>query len=182
MVNLGMVYIPENVHQALAIEANKCHLPLNDTIAMLLTSALKLDPDEELLSYLAKITFEPNLGIMSYSGSKWRIWKNAVSRVYITSSKYLTYDIEKCDHNDETTEKHWGLSPVAIAALVQGFVIALNNEPKMTSKKSVKVRCHASRDGECIWDQCPQTRDNEPHATGRHCPIDTRLEEEREEI
>lgn len=34
------------------------------------------------------------------------------------------------------------------------------------------VRCHAARDGECSWSACPQLRDGEPGATGRHCPID----------
>lgn len=34
------------------------------------------------------------------------------------------------------------------------------------------ARCHAARDGECSWGACPQLRDGEPKATGRHCPID----------
>lgn len=33
-------------------------------------------------------------------------------------------------------------------------------------------RCAAARDGECSHKDCPQIRDNEPMATGRHCPID----------
>lgn len=33
-------------------------------------------------------------------------------------------------------------------------------------------RCHANRDGDCVHVNCPQLRDNEPHATGRHCPLD----------
>ncbi|CNJ14637.1 phage-like protein [Yersinia aldovae] len=33
-------------------------------------------------------------------------------------------------------------------------------------------RCAAGRDGECHHKDCPQLRDNEPMATGRHCPID----------
>lgn len=32
--------------------------------------------------------------------------------------------------------------------------------------------CHAGQDGDCNWSKCPQLRDNEPHTTGRHCPID----------
>lgn len=32
--------------------------------------------------------------------------------------------------------------------------------------------CHAARDGECMWRRCPQIRDDEPKATGRHCPLD----------
>lgn len=38
--------------------------------------------------------------------------------------------------------------------------------------KPEKQQCHASRDGECDWAYCPQLRDNEPYATGRHCPYD----------
>lgn len=32
--------------------------------------------------------------------------------------------------------------------------------------------CHAGKDGECTWEGCPQLRDDEPAATGRHCPRD----------
>lgn len=34
--------------------------------------------------------------------------------------------------------------------------------------------CHADRDGDCHWAWCPQLRDDEPESTGRHCPLDTR--------
>ena len=33
--------------------------------------------------------------------------------------------------------------------------------------------CHAQRDGDCDWADCPQERDKEPTRTGRHCPLDT---------
>jgi hypothetical protein len=33
-------------------------------------------------------------------------------------------------------------------------------------------RCHAHSDGECFWKECPQLRDKEPEASGRHCPLD----------
>lgn len=44
--------------------------------------------------------------------------------------------------------------------------------------KANPVRCNAGMDGECLWEGCPQLRDNEPHATGRHCPIDVRDDDE----
>lgn len=38
----------------------------------------------------------------------------------------------------------------------------------------IKERCHAATDGECNKpERCPQIRDGEPKATGRHCPLDT---------
>ena len=33
-------------------------------------------------------------------------------------------------------------------------------------------RCQSGSDGECWFDGCPQIRDGEPAATGRHCPLD----------
>lgn len=32
--------------------------------------------------------------------------------------------------------------------------------------------CMADDDGDCQWEGCPQIRDNEPYASGRHCPRD----------
>ncbi len=43
----------------------------------------------------------------------------------------------------------------------------------------LSTKCHAQIDGDCEWSKCPQIRDNEPHATGRHCPLDTSREDER---
>lgn len=39
-------------------------------------------------------------------------------------------------------------------------------------------RCHANRDGDCCHAECPQLRDGEPRATGRHCPLDVRDEDD----
>jgi hypothetical protein len=41
----------------------------------------------------------------------------------------------------------------------------------------LQPRCHAAKDGECAWSECPQIRDGEPLASGRHCPIDTEQEQ-----
>lgn len=35
------------------------------------------------------------------------------------------------------------------------------------------LHCRSDRDGECSWGGCPQLRDGEPEASGRHCPLDT---------
>lgn len=37
--------------------------------------------------------------------------------------------------------------------------------------------CHAHLDGDCYWERCPQIRDGEPEASGRHCPLDVLPEE-----
>lgn len=41
--------------------------------------------------------------------------------------------------------------------------------------------CQGSRDGDCDWENCPNNRDGEAHATGRHCPLD-RENMRREEL
>ena len=43
-----------------------------------------------------------------------------------------------------------------------------------------KNTCRGTRDGDCQHEPgfiCPQLRDNEPYATGRHCPLDIDTEE-----
>lgn len=39
-----------------------------------------------------------------------------------------------------------------------------------------KRHCHAGKDGECNWKNCPQNRDGEPGKTGRHCPLDNGID------
>lgn len=41
-----------------------------------------------------------------------------------------------------------------------------------------RLRCRGARDGECIWEHCPQLRDGEPEKSGRHCPLDYGYDDE----
>lgn len=41
-----------------------------------------------------------------------------------------------------------------------------------------RERCHAQKDGDCDDARCPQLRDGEPAKTGRHCPIDTWIDDD----
>ena len=38
------------------------------------------------------------------------------------------------------------------------------------------TRCEADCDGDCTHPMCPQNRDNEPHKSGRSCPLWIELE------
>lgn len=38
--------------------------------------------------------------------------------------------------------------------------------------------CRAGRDGDCTHNDCPQLADGEPKASGRHCPRDTRADDD----
>lgn len=58
-------------------------------------------------------------------------------------------------------------------------VLRIESEFSMTDKtQTTEEWCHGGRDGECIWRKCPQLRDDEPRATGRHCPLDVRDDDE----
>lgn len=56
-------------------------------------------------------------------------------------------------------------APIVIAPAPAGVMMRPQSENPLE-------RCAAGRDGECHHKDCPQLRDNEPMATGRHCPID----------
>lgn len=66
---------------------------------------------------------------------------------------------------------------------VRGLLVWLWQEPREdrvavleacpVSVTAPLTRCTAGRDGECGHAQCPQLRDREPAATGRHCPLDS---------
>lgn len=44
-------------------------------------------------------------------------------------------------------------------------------------QEAVGEYCQSQRDGDCIWQHCPQNRDGEPRKTGRHCPLDIHQDE-----
>lgn len=54
----------------------------------------------------------------------------------------------------------------------QGHAVRLATGPRLTS-------CAAGKDGECGHRLCPQLRDNEPAASGRHCPLDSHQDDAR---
>lgn len=96
---------------------------------------------------------------LSGSGASMRPWRIAVET---TSTTYLPYqrgravvglDLERASLVQEIANA----TAVPSAVLVEG--------------------CHAGRDGECHWKECPQIADGEPEASGRHCPLD-RLDDE----
>lgn len=59
----------------------------------------------------------------------------------------------------ETVEAELARSPVKL-------------RQKFHPQQRVINHCQGGSDGDCFWEHCPQARDNEPHATGRHCPLD----------
>jgi len=65
--------------------------------------------------------------------------------------------------------------------IVEGLAPVTREEyPLVTKQEPVKelTGCMAGKDGECYHRLCPQNRDNEPEATGRHCPLDTQEDDE----
>jgi hypothetical protein len=52
----------------------------------------------------------------------------------------------------------------------ESLVVAGTIEEKVETEW---LGCHASKDGDCSWEHCPQIQDGEPGRSGRHCPLDT---------
>lgn len=96
---------------------------------------------------------------------------------------------ELCRVNPEMTigdaiirSASWNACRAAMLAAAPSKIVVpeLSEEDKQNRVLRVNVevppraleRCAAARDGECIHQQCPQLRDNEPAKSGRHCPLD----------
>lgn len=84
--------------------------------------------------------------------------------------------------HDDSYADHW-IRMLAAAPKPAGFTVEGDTNPIVIVPAPAGVvmrpqfekpleRCAAARDGECHHKDCPQLRDNEPMATGRHCPID----------
>lgn len=43
---------------------------------------------------------------------------------------------------------------------------------EQTDLTAPEPSCHAGKDGDCIWEECPQLRDDEPEKSGRSCPLE----------
>lgn len=57
------------------------------------------------------------------------------------------------------------------ANLSDGTICLLNSDEYDHILAQLANGCHAGKDGDCIWPECPQLRDGEPAATGQTCPL-----------
>lgn len=53
-------------------------------------------------------------------------------------------------------------------------------KPRLHLQQRRITLCQADDDDYCDWRDCPQLRDKEPAATGRHCPLDKTNDEDKE--
>ena len=66
----------------------------------------------------------------------------------------------------------------AVRLYTDRVFVVLECSPELQTLVSVakgwlqRYWCHAHKDGECVWDECPQLRDGEPSWSGRHCPLE----------
>lgn len=83
---------------------------------------------------------------------------------------------------EAATEHDWADLPEAVKQVMRAAadtfrVWAANADPiageVVPEPPALGAGCHAQHnDGDCTWTGCPQVRDSEPRATGRHCPLD----------
>lgn len=82
----------------------------------------------------------------------------------IRAAALIVAELERLDRAAGFTVKE-DATPIVIVPAPAGVIMRPQSENPLE-------RCAAGRDGECHHKDCPQLRDNEPMATGRHCPID----------
>lgn len=57
---------------------------------------------------------------------------------------------------------------------VKALMLKMLKDNQVTRHKDGGVYLWSPKeDGDCAWEGCPQLRDGEPEATGRHCPLDS---------
>lgn len=62
-----------------------------------------------------------------------------------------------------------------VKSLLRGWTPKLEEIYRITANMR---GCHANREGDCVWEGCPQIKDGEPLATGRSCPLEEWKDEE----
>lgn len=95
-----------------------------------------------------------------------------VTRAQIDIQQSVTAAVSR--HSDVTCAE---LTDILLGIATYWNSCAIRDEREADSLEATGAhdrpdRCHAGRDGECNWKDCPQIRDKEPEATGRHCPLD----------
>ena len=75
-----------------------------------------------------------------------------------------------------TVQAAWAKCPCGWSA--EGHKDNVNNLA-VEHLRSLAHGCRAGRDGDCIWEHCPQLRDGEPAQSHRHCPLDTAFPSQR---
>jgi len=83
-------------------------------------------------------------------------------------------DTEADDYAAETAEDVRRMAPIVEIKRGRKVIIAEAVFPEQGPTVTIPepLGCHAGRDGDCVWERCPQNRDDEPGSTGRHCPLD----------
>lgn len=75
---------------------------------------------------------------------------------------------------DGSNVRQWRRRPRMVAEMPPSQWEEIEQEGVATAPPVAEYQgCRSGRDGDCFWAECPQLRDNEPRATGRHCPRDT---------
>lgn len=73
----------------------------------------------------------------------------------------------------QAARRYAGTAAAALVALAaRARTLGGKGETGRSDGQGQPKRCAADRDGDCSSAACPQLRDGEPHASGRHCPLD----------
>ena len=89
------------------------------------------------------------------------LWSGTAKKCFVSAGQYGIDEAIWCDNFSG-----WWLK-------IEQPSIPSTDKAAEEKTGALLTRCAAGRDGECGHAQCPQLRDGEPRATGRHCPLDT---------
>ena len=80
-------------------------------------------------------------------------------------------------HNEQGARREarrWGWVFAKDEAWCSTDCLKRGTAPEQEPKERPLTYCAGGSDGECYHPGCPQLRDGEPEKSGRHCPLDTR--------
>lgn len=105
-------------------------------------------------------------------------WLSAANAEHVAWKAELDAHGPRASHKRAfTAGAHWHHSMNCVPAVIAPYIPLYrgpnDDQMKQTVQAGPQPYCHAGQDGDCGWDEgCPQLRDGESAATGRHCPLD----------
>lgn len=117
----------------------------------------------------------------------WTVWQAAITHAVPPGHQVVPDEpTQQMCQEGQWKAKEWPKFPLRIVPIYKAMLSAAPGHllvnptpappPPAKGDRFYRERdltgCAAGKDGECAHSQCPQLRDGEPSATGRHCPLD----------
>lgn len=103
----------------------------------------------------------------------WTVWRAAIAHA-VPPGHQVVPDVptQVMCQEGQWKAREWPKFPLRIVPIYQAMISAAPGHLLVNPAPAQLTGCAAGKDGDCAHSQCPQLRDGEPKATGRHCPLD----------